>query len=242
VADGDHVEAFDFREFQEWHSDVLSAREEIGLMATVTGTITDAHGTPYTSYVRFWLRDQPQVRGTSVINHRPVDVLCNSVGYFTTTLVTGCYWLEQRGAKPFGFCITTDGTFNLADLIEDTTGLHNYLMNDDDGLYYQLYLVGQLTLGTLSLIINPVSVIVPPSGAMTSLYLMNTDDSLYHRIGLLGSPTLGTLGLTIDPVGVGAVPSGAYGGNVLVLWSEDEARTRDMTCVGTGATLTLTFT
>jgi hypothetical protein len=86
-------------------------------MPTISGTITAANGTAYTSYVRFTLMEQPQSKGGSVINARPVDVLCNANGQLSVVLVSGSYMVEQREAKPYRISFGDGASYDLADLI-----------------------------------------------------------------------------------------------------------------------------
>lgn len=215
-------------------------------MATLTGTITAADGTPYTKHVRFTLRNQPQVRGTSIIDSDPVDVECDEDGALSTSLVIGEYWVQVKGGKPFRIVLPEDGAYELADVVTPDAVIASlfrlvYLHNTDSGLWHYLKIEGDGI--ERGIVIDPDGTSSPPladpANHFESLYLYNPSTAYYHKITLSGEGT--EIGLTFDTTGTDEPPNGLYS-NGLMLWSHDEDRYRKLTCYGAGDEIGLIIT
>lgn len=207
-------------------------------MATLSGKITGAGGAPYTKHVRFTLRNQPQIRGTTLINSDPVDVECDEDGELSTTLVIGEYWVQVKGGRPFRIVLPEDGTYNLADVVTPDAVIASlfrkvYLHNDDTGLWHYITVSGVgvergVSFDTTGTVNPPFA---DPVNYFSSIYLYNPSTGLYHEVSLTGSGS--EVGLTFDTVGTSNPSSGLYS-NGLMLWNEDEDQYRKLTCYGTG--------
>lgn len=215
-------------------------------MATLTGTITAADGTPYTKHVRFTLRNQPQVRGTAVIDHDPVDVECDEDGELSTSLVIGEYWVQVKGGKPFRIVLPEDSTYDLADVITPDSVIASlfrlvYLHNSDTGLWHYIKIEGEgiergIVFDSTGTSSPPLA---DPANHFDSLYLYNPSTGLYHQITLTGTDD--EIGLTFDVTGTASPSAGLYS-NGLLLWSHDEDQYRKLTCYGSGDEIGLLIT
>ena len=215
-------------------------------MATRTGKITAADGTAYTKHVRFTLRNQPQARGTSIIDSDPVDVECESDGSLTATLVIGEYWVQVCGGKPFRIILQEDTAYELADVVALEAEIGSlfrrvYLHNETTGLWHYIGLAGVgvergLTFDATGTSSPHVS---EPPNQFESIYLWNPSTGLYHEISLTGSGS--EVGITFDTTGTDSPPNGLYS-NGLMLWNEDEDRYRKLTCYGSGSEIGLITT
>lgn len=215
-------------------------------MATLTGIIAGAGGAPYTKHVRFTLRNQPQVRGTSVIDSVPVDVQCGNDGSLSATLVIGEYWVQVSGGKPFKITIPEDGSYALSDVVVLEASIGSlfrrvYLKNNTTGLWHYIGLAGVgaergITFDTTGTS-NPL--VSDPPNQFDKVYLWNPTTGLYHWISLDGSGS--EVGITFDTTGTDSPPNGLYS-NGLMLWNPDENRYRKLTCYGSGTDIGLITT
>lgn len=169
-------------------------------MATLTGTITDAGGNPYTGYLRFTLRTTPSAQASTLVSGGPVDALCDEDGEFTVELVAGPYWVQQSGARSFAIEIVDNG----ADYqIQNILGYDNaaiafpyvYLFNSDTSLYHKVMVAGAGTEAGLT--IDSTGTADPPLGRRLRYMVMwNSDDGMYRIVRCTGVDT--SIGLQLD--------------------------------------------
>lgn len=214
-------------------------------MASLTGTVTKADGTAYTSYVRFSMHSQPQPRGSALVNGDPVDALCNSSGVFTVTLAIGEYWANTRGGKPFRVVLPEDASYNLVDVVVSDAAVGSlfrrfYLFNSTTGLYHAVTLSG--TGHTVGTVIDPdidtvgctTALRSDPVNVWDSIYVYNPTTGLYHEVGMTGSGI--SISLTFGVTGTSSPSTGLYSDG-LYLWSPDESVYRKLVLSGTGAAI-----
>lgn len=160
-------------------------------MSTLTGTIKDAGGTAYTGYLRFTPRVSPLAKATYVVNGKPVDVQCSTLGAFSVTLAAGAYWVTQENSHPFAVNLVDDAmAYQLQNvMVYDNASVampYVYLWNADTSLYHKVNLGGAGT--EVHMEVEQTGVATAPFGlSLNQLVMWNADDGMYRTVRAIGT-------------------------------------------------------